>query len=134
MRSSRRCGSAPAVKVGGRIFLALRRGTLIARLGAEEVDARVLAGDGVRFDPSGKGRAMKDWLESSAEHAEWVELGLAALAFTAGGASSVDQPRSMRMIASRHITSAEGDDEARGARGRPSTRPKTASRTSWTQW
>jgi hypothetical protein len=79
---------APAVKVGGRIFLALRRGTLIARLGAEEVDARVLAGDGVRFDPSGKGKPMKDWLESNAEHGEWVELGLAALAFTAGQAKA----------------------------------------------
>jgi hypothetical protein len=75
---------APAVKVNNKIFFALRRGAVIARLGAEEVDARVLAGDGVRFDPSGKGRPMKDWLESNAEHGEWVELGLAALAFTAG--------------------------------------------------
>jgi hypothetical protein len=75
---------APAAKVGGKIFVALRRGALIARLGADEVDHRVLAGDGVRFDPSGKGRAMKDWLESNAEHAEWTELALGALAFTAG--------------------------------------------------
>jgi len=36
-------------------------------IGAEEVDHRVLAGDGVRFDPSGKGKAMKDWLETNAE-------------------------------------------------------------------
>ncbi|WCB94811.1 hypothetical protein DSM104299_03550 [Baekduia alba] len=75
---------APAVKVGGKMFVALRRGALIARLGADEVDARVAAGDGVRFDPSGKGRPMKDWLESNVAHAEWVELALAALAFTAG--------------------------------------------------
>jgi hypothetical protein len=74
----------PAAKVDGRIFLGLWGGALVARLGAEEVDARVLAGDGVRFDPSGKGRAMKDWLESNGEYAEWSELAFSALAFTAG--------------------------------------------------
>jgi hypothetical protein len=74
----------PAAKVEGKIFMALWRGALVARLGAEEVDLRVLARDGVRFDPSGKGRAMKDWLESGAEPAEWTELALAAIAFTAG--------------------------------------------------
>ena len=41
------------------------------------------ARDGVRFDPSGKGRAMKDWLESTAEPADWTELALGAIAFTA---------------------------------------------------
>lgn len=75
----------PAAKVEGRIFVALWRGRLIARLGADEVDARVVAGGGVRFDPSGKGRAMKDWLEADAEHDEWLELALGALTFTAGG-------------------------------------------------
>jgi hypothetical protein len=75
---------APALKVEGRIFVALRRGALLARLGADEVDQRVARRDGVRFDPSGKGRPMKDWLESTAEHDQWVELALAALAFTAG--------------------------------------------------
>jgi hypothetical protein len=73
----------PAAKVDGKIFMALWRGALVARLGAEEVDLRVLARDGVRFDPSGKGRAMKDWLESNAEPAEWTELALCAIAFTA---------------------------------------------------
>jgi hypothetical protein len=74
----------PAAKVEGKIFIALWHGTLVARLGADEVDHRVASGDGVRFDPSGKGRAMKDWLESNAEQGEWTELALGALAFTAG--------------------------------------------------
>jgi hypothetical protein len=73
---------SPAAKVEGKIFVALWHGTIVARIGAEEVDARVLAGDGVRFDPSGKGKAMKDWLESNGEHAEWLELAICALAFT----------------------------------------------------
>jgi hypothetical protein len=78
----------PAAKVEGKIFLALWRGALVARIGAEEVDHRVLAGDGVRFDPSGKGKAMKDWLETNAEHDEWTELALSALAFTAAKPTS----------------------------------------------
>lgn len=76
----------PAAKVDGKVFICLWRGAFVARLGKEEVDHRVIAGDGVRFDPSGKGMAMKDWLESNAEPAEWAELALCAIAFTAGGA------------------------------------------------
>lgn len=78
----------PAAKIEGKIFLALWRGALVARIGADEVNHRVLAGDGVRFDPSGKGKAMKDWLETNAEHDEWTELALAAIAFTAGQSKS----------------------------------------------
>jgi hypothetical protein len=78
----------PAAKVDGKVFVCLWRGALVARLGAEEVDQRVLARDGVRFDPSGKGRAMKDWLESNAEPADWAELALTAIAFTAGDGDS----------------------------------------------
>jgi len=74
----------PAAKVEGKVFVCLWHGALVARIGAEEVDARVLAGDGVRFDPSGKGMAMKDWLETNAEAAEWEELALCAIAFTVG--------------------------------------------------
>lgn len=72
----------PAARVEGKMFLALWGGALLARMGAEEVDARVLAGDGVRFDPSGKGKAMKDWLESNGEHDEWLELAICAVAFS----------------------------------------------------
>jgi hypothetical protein len=50
----------------------------------------VLAGDGVRFAPSGKGRAMKDWLETNSEHGEGTEFALAAIAFTAGSQVLVD--------------------------------------------
>src|ERR1044071_5271381 len=70
----------PAAKVEGKIFMCLWRGAFVARLGAEEVDQRVLAGDGVRFDPSGKGMAMKDWLESNAEPGEGTERGLRGIA------------------------------------------------------
>jgi hypothetical protein len=82
----------PAARVDGKIFMALWRGRLVARLGADEVDARVIAGGGERFDPSGKGMAMKDWLEADAEPDEWVELALGALAFTAGGGDAAPEP------------------------------------------
>ncbi|HMJ35818.1 MAG TPA: hypothetical protein VK501_18080 [Baekduia sp.] len=74
---------APAAKVEGKIFLAVFDGTLVARVGAEECDDRVLSGHGERFDPSGKGRSMKDWLQTSLEPADWPELAQAALAFSA---------------------------------------------------
>lgn len=74
----------PAAKVEGRIFVAIWRGRLVARIGADEVDARIAAGGGERFDPSGKGMGMKDWLDAAAEPDEWMELALSAIAFTAG--------------------------------------------------
>jgi hypothetical protein len=73
----------PAAKVEGHIFLAVWEGALVARLGAEEVDLRILAGGGSRFDPSEKGKPFGDWLQSNAEPEEWPELAFAALAFTA---------------------------------------------------
>jgi hypothetical protein len=73
---------APAAKVEGKMFLAIFDGTLVARAGQEEVDDRVLAGHGERFDPSGKGRALKDWLQTNLEPADWPELAQAALAFS----------------------------------------------------
>jgi hypothetical protein len=73
---------APSAKVEGKIFLAIFDGTLVARIGAEEVDDRVRSGHGQRFDPSGKGRGMKDWLQTSLEPPEWPDLAHAALAFS----------------------------------------------------
>jgi hypothetical protein len=74
----------PAARVEGRIFLALWRGALVARLGAEDVDECVLAGQGTRFDPLNNG-PFADWLESNADYHEWADLALSALVFTAGG-------------------------------------------------
>jgi hypothetical protein len=74
----------PAAKVQGRIFLALWRGALVARIGAEDVDFCVRGGEGVRFDPAGNGKPFADWLESNAERSDWADLALTALAFTAG--------------------------------------------------
>lgn len=74
----------PAAKIEGRIFLALWRGALVARIGADDVDLCVRAGDGARFDPAEKGKPFADWLESNAERGEWTDLALTALAFTAG--------------------------------------------------
>jgi hypothetical protein len=76
---------APAAKVDGKIFIALFRSALVARVGAEEVDARVSAREGEHFDPSGRGMGMKDWLHTTLEPADWSELAASALAFTAAG-------------------------------------------------
>ena len=49
-------------------------------------------------------------------------------------AASVDQPARHVPDRSRHDTSAEGDEERDVAEVAPALKPKTASRTSWTQW
>ena len=74
----------PAATIDGRIFLALWRGALVARIGAEDVDLSVRAGAGQRFDPAGGGTPFAHWLQADAEPGEWIDLALTALAFTAG--------------------------------------------------
>src|ERR1700712_1571099 len=73
----------PAARVWGEMCLALWGDALVAKLGAAEVERRSAAGEGERFDPSGRGKSMKDWLESTAPTAEWSALAEAAVAFVA---------------------------------------------------
>jgi hypothetical protein len=70
----------PAAKIQGRIFVALWHGSLVARIGAEDVEVCVRQREGVRFDP---GKPFADWLESNAEPSEWADLAMTALAFAA---------------------------------------------------
>lgn len=71
----------PAARVSGTMFAALHGESLVVKLGADEVDRHITAGEGERFDPAGNGRAMRDWLETSLPPQDWPRLGGAALAF-----------------------------------------------------
>ena len=78
--SSRRFGST-ALKVDGKIFAMLVKGTVVVKLPRQRVDALIAAGAGERFD-SGHGRAMKEWVTlSTTSGDDWLLLAREALAF-----------------------------------------------------
>jgi len=70
-----------ALRVDGRIFAMLVRGTLVVKLPKSRVDELVTEGVGVRFDAN-KGTPMKEWLslEASAD-LDWPALAQEALDF-----------------------------------------------------
>jgi predicted DNA-binding protein (MmcQ/YjbR family) len=63
-----------ALKVNGKIFAMISsKGEFVVKVSEERVNELVAAGKGSRFDP-GRGRAMKEWLVVTADHALWIPL------------------------------------------------------------
>lgn len=78
---SKRGFGSSALKVDGKIFAMLVRGTFVVKLPRPRVDALVAAGDGERFD-RGDGRLMKEWLAVEATAGEgWLALASEAMAY-----------------------------------------------------
>ncbi|MFN8598684.1 MAG: hypothetical protein U0559_21170 [Anaerolineae bacterium] len=80
----------PTLKVGGKAFASLwENGDLVVKIGAPRVHELLTAKAGRQFDPSGKGRPMKEWIMIKAPAAQakkkWLTLAEEAKAF-------VDQP------------------------------------------
>jgi hypothetical protein len=73
----------PALKVGSKMFGGRWQDALIVRIGRNRVAELVAAERAEPFDPSGRGRTMKDWavLEEPAD--DWLSLAVEAKAFTA---------------------------------------------------
>lgn len=74
----------PCMKTpGGKAFVAIFQGAMVFKLGKEEVDLLKQKYTGsVNWDPSGKGRAMKDWIQIPSEfNSEYSALSNAALQF-----------------------------------------------------
>jgi hypothetical protein len=76
--------SMPSATIGGKHFAGLYQDHMVFKLGGEEhATALKLAGAHL-FDPSGMGRAMKEWVVVPNKHsARWPELGRQALAYVA---------------------------------------------------
>ena len=65
---------APCFKLNGKVFCWLYKGEIVCKLDPEGV-AEALTCEGARlFDPSGKGRPMKAWVQIPIEYAdEWAD-------------------------------------------------------------
>ena len=70
----------PSLKCEGKAFAGYYQGAMVFKLrGEAHAQALALAGAQL-FDPSGRGRPMKEWVVIPAEHAaRWAEFGRLAL-------------------------------------------------------
>jgi hypothetical protein len=74
-------GSAPGLRVGGKIFAMCVKDELVVKLPKQRVDELVAAGAASQFDP-GHGRLMKEWASVPPESSEdWERLASEALRF-----------------------------------------------------
>lgn len=73
----------PCLKAGGKAFAAFYRDCMVFKIGREEVAQLIKKYPGSEnWDPSGKGRPMKDWLQVPADFEEdWMTLAMRALEF-----------------------------------------------------
>ncbi|WP_428541419.1 hypothetical protein [Profundibacter sp.] len=69
----------PCFKTGGKAFVAYFQDAMVFKL-TGDAHTRALALEGAQlFDPSGKGRAMKEWVQVPFAHKDlWPELASAA--------------------------------------------------------
>jgi len=72
----------PCFKIGGKAFICFFQDEMVFKLlGDAHQEAIALSGSKL-FDPSGKNRPMKEWVQVSYEHHDkWETLALAALAY-----------------------------------------------------
>jgi hypothetical protein len=75
----------PSLKANGKAFAGLYGDDMVFKLAAaDHARALALAGAGI-FDPSGRNRPMREWVQVPSTHAHtWEDLAAAALAYTAG--------------------------------------------------
>jgi hypothetical protein len=74
----------PALKVGNKAFAGFHHGSMVFKLrGDTHAEALALPGSRL-FDPSGRGRPMKEWVEVPAEYAShWPNFAEQALQYVA---------------------------------------------------
>lgn len=72
----------PCFKTNGKAFMCFFENCMVFKLsGAVHQEALGLAGSQL-FDPSGRGRAMKEWVQVTyAHHQHWARFARAALAY-----------------------------------------------------
>src|SRR5947209_20428681 len=75
----------PCLKNNGKAFAGFYQNAMVFKLGApRHAEALALSG-ALLFDPSGRGRPMKEWVVVPVEHASrWPELAQEALRYVSG--------------------------------------------------
>jgi hypothetical protein len=77
----------PSLKLETKLFAGSSAEGLVVKVGRERVDELVAAGAASPFDPSGRGRPMKDWAVIAPAEGDWVALAEEAKRYaTSGGA------------------------------------------------
>ena len=73
----------PCLKIGSKAFSCLYDGDMVFKIGKDEVDKLKSKFPGsVNFDPSGKNRPMKDWLQVPADYCkDWENLAKKVMEF-----------------------------------------------------
>lgn len=73
----------PCLLNNGKVFAGYYKGTMIFKL-KTLAHTEALSLDGAKlFDPSGRGRPMKEWVQVPAEHEDrWLEFGQEALLYS----------------------------------------------------
>ena len=69
----------PCFKIGGKAFLCYFNDCMVFKLKGDAHAGAIALNGAVLFDPSGKGRAMKEWVQVPFQHkAKWAGLAKAA--------------------------------------------------------
>src|SRR5712692_6895510 len=75
----------PSLKLGGKLFAGSSDESLVVKIGRGRVDELVAAGSASPFDPSGRGRPMKDWAAIAPGDGDWIALAEEAKRYAASG-------------------------------------------------
>ncbi|WP_276132555.1 hypothetical protein [Polluticoccus soli] len=72
----------PCFKINNKAFICFFQNCLVCKLTGDEHAAAMKLKGAVLFDPSGKGRAMKEWMQIPYDHkAKWKGFAQAALEY-----------------------------------------------------
>jgi TfoX/Sxy family transcriptional regulator of competence genes len=75
----------PTLKVGRSMFGGVFEGALVVKVGRERVQELIDSGRADPFDPSGRGRPMKDWAQVHEPADDWLALAEEAKALARDG-------------------------------------------------
>lgn len=90
----------PTMKADGKGFAGLFGDAMVFKLNSDAHATALALKGAVLFDPSGTGRAMKEWVVVPKAHAKkWSELAAAAIAYVNAGAAKPAKPAKKKVAA-----------------------------------